>query len=136
MITVKMIIRKKTKNRKGKKIDYEKRIFKLLEEQNAKLNKILKSLSAGQTKRHSVTAGTVAKQRSRSGKVTVARLILELKDERFFNSPKTLNEIVKKLEEKNYIYPVTSLTLPLQKLVRGRELGRILKAGKWSYVKR
>lgn len=131
-----MAIHKKIKNHKGAKIDYEKRIIKLLEEQNKKLNKILKSSSSGQTKRHSVTAGTAAKQPSRSPKMTVAKLILELKDEKFFNSPRTLNEIVKKLEEKTYSIPVTGLTFPLQKLVRGRELGRILKAGKWSYVKR
>jgi len=68
--------------------------------------------------------------------VSVSGLIEGLKDEGFFNVPRSLKEIKNELARNNYHYAVTSLTNPLQRLVRQRILGRILQNGKWAYVKR
>ncbi len=67
-------------------------------------------------------------------KTTVPALLLYLKEDAFFNEPKTLNEIVQRFKEESRNVKSTSLTLPLQGLVRSRDLGRILKNGKWHYV--
>jgi hypothetical protein len=69
-------------------------------------------------------------------KVSITQLILELKSDGFFNKSKNWNDIQKALEERGHVYPLRSLTEPLQRLVRKRELGRIKIGKKWGYVKR
>lgn len=63
-------------------------------------------------------------------------LVLELKQEGFFDKPRSLNEIQDKLASKTYHYPASSLTDPIKRLVRAGELGRIKKEGAWHYAKR
>lgn len=111
--------------------DSEK-IIKLLEEQGRKLDEIKKLLSSPKRGKKS-TKETVSKSTS---KTSVTGLIEELKQDHFFDNPRSLKEIQMELQKLNYHYAVTSLTNPLQRLVRQRVLGRILKKGRWAYVKR
>ena len=110
----------------------EKRIIKLLGGQNKKLDKLIKLLSSAE-KEKKVTKKVISKT---SSKKSVANLIEGLKQDNFFDKPKSLKEIQKELQKLNYHYAVTSLTNPLQRLVRQRVLGRILQKGRWAYVKR
>jgi len=70
------------------------------------------------------------------GKMSIGDMILELKEEKFFNSPKSLVEIKNALSENGGIYEVTTLSASLIRLVRKRTLGRIKQDNKWKYVKR
>src|SRR2546422_2980654 len=70
------------------------------------------------------------------GPTTATDFILELREQGFFNKPKTLAEIKTKLAENGLIYPVTSLSAVVLAQVRKRNLGRV-KTGKfWGYVRR
>ncbi|CAE6486795.1 hypothetical protein [Candidatus Nitrosotenuis uzonensis] len=71
-----------------------------------------------------------------SGKKTITDLLIELKDAKFFNQPRPVNEIVKKLATTSYHYSGDSLTYPLQQAVRKGILGRIKQNGKWAWVTR
>lgn len=62
--------------------------------------------------------------------------LLEIKGDGFFNTPKTLKQIVQELGRLGHYYKSTSLTNPLQRLIRQKKLGRIGKKGKWQYVSR
>jgi hypothetical protein len=62
--------------------------------------------------------------------------ILELNAEGFFDKPKALADIKQKLAEEGMIYPVTTLSGVVLPLVRRRQLGRVKKDGRWSYVSR
>jgi hypothetical protein len=44
--------------------------------------------------------------------------ILKLDKEHFFNTPKTISEIIKELKSKDYHLKASDLTLPLRKIVR------------------
>ena len=94
--------------------DHERRI--------SKLEKILEEKKMKVTSKHNPNS--------------VVGLIEQLKSEGFFNQPRTLKEIQSALAKENFHYAVTSLTNPLQRLVRQRILGRMLQNGKWAYVKR
>ena len=111
--------------------DSEK-IIKLLKEQGRKLDEIKKLLSSPKGGKKS-DKKTVSKPTS---KTSVFGLIEELKQDNFFDKPRSLKEIQKELQKLNYHYATTSLTNPLQRLVRQRVLGRILQKGRWAYVKR
>jgi hypothetical protein len=64
--------------------------------------------------------------------------IVCLREEGFFNTRKTLSEIRNELQMHGWIYPVTSLSGPLQRLVQRRELRRMAsqdsKKGSYTYV--
>ncbi len=62
-------------------------------------------------------------------------LIVELREGGFFEKPKALGEIAHALEEKGYLYPVTSLSGVVLGLVKKRELRRKKHEGKWVYGK-
>lgn len=101
-------------------IDDLKRIIKEHEQRILKLENLFKQ----------------GKKPQRKKSTSVASLIEGLKDDGFFNDPKNLNEIRLELAKNNYHYSVTSLTNPLQRLVRQRVLGRMLQNRRWAYVKR
>jgi len=65
----------------------------------------------------------------------VADVIIELKEEGFFDKPKSLVEITGALEEKGRITPITSLSGIMISLVQSRLLGRKKIDGKWVYGK-
>ncbi|MBP7006091.1 hypothetical protein KBB27_03145 [Patescibacteria group bacterium] len=62
-------------------------------------------------------------------------LIVELKEDGFFDKPRGLTEIAHALEERGRITPVTSLSGVMISLVQQRFLGRKKVAGKWVYGK-
>lgn len=62
-------------------------------------------------------------------------LIVELREAGFFEKPKALGEIAHALEEKGYLYPVTSLSGVVLGLVKKRQLRRKKHEGKWVYGK-
>lgn len=77
----------------------------------------------------------VLKENGKS-RVSITKLILDLKTEDFFKSPKTSEEIRKELAANGHHYAAPSLTWSLQELVRKRELGRIPEGKGWKYAKR
>jgi hypothetical protein len=62
-------------------------------------------------------------------------LVLELKKDNFFEKPKGLGDISAALEEKGFLYPVTSLSGVMLSLVKKRFLRRKKVDGKWVYGK-
>ncbi|MCX6777703.1 MAG: hypothetical protein NT157_02350 [Candidatus Micrarchaeota archaeon] len=75
-------------------------------------------------------------EKKQQGKASITKQIMELKEEKFFDSPKRSEEIRQKLASNGYHYPSQSLTWSLQELVRKRKLGRIKEGKGWRYVKR
>jgi len=67
--------------------------------------------------------------------------IIKLISEGFFNKPKSLKEIISKLEEKDFHFEASDLTLPLRKVVRKGLLKKTkqLPGGtvskRWLYLK-
>ena len=70
------------------------------------------------------------------GKMSIGDVLLELKDEGFFDTPRSLVEIKNALAEKGRIYEVTTLSTQVIRQIRKRNLGRIKQDKKWMYVKR
>lgn len=62
-------------------------------------------------------------------------LIIGMREEGFFNKPKSLGEIGAALEERGFLYPVTSLSGIVLGLLKRRELRRKKQEGKWVYGK-
>ncbi|HEV2193376.1 MAG TPA: hypothetical protein VGR54_07160 [Nitrosopumilaceae archaeon] len=115
----------------------EKRIIKLLEKQMRQLDRIEKLLlSVPKGKKFHEKSPIKQVKSPKPTKMTVPAMLLLFKADKFFDEPKTLSQIVQKFKEESRTIPATGLTLPLQRLVRSRELARILKNGKWSYVNR
>ena len=111
----------------------EKKILKILEDQKKQLDRIEKLL----TKKTGTLQVEQPKSRiTKTKKLTITTMLMLFKEEKFFDQPKTLGEIVKKFSEESRIVKPTGLTLPLQRLVRNRGLSRIMKNKRWAYVKR
>jgi uncharacterized protein YneR len=62
--------------------------------------------------------------------------ILELKNEGFFKEKRSVIQVQKKLEEKGHIYSRAPIAVPLLRLVRKKELGRVREKDIWYYVHR
>lgn len=77
----------------------------------------------------------VTEQKNERKRANATDLVLALKEEGFFNKPKGLGEVAAALEEKGYIYPVTTLSGTVLGLVQRKFLGRKKKDGKWIYGK-
>ncbi len=60
--------------------------------------------------------------------------IRDLIEEGYFKTKRELSAVRDKLEERAHIYPVTSISGPLYRLVRNKELRRIKEDGAWKYV--
>jgi len=73
-------------------------------------------------------------KRKKPSKIGVIGRIREIIKDDFFKEQKDLKEIRKELEQKGHIYPVTSLSPALIRLVRSRELRRIKRNKIWTYV--
>lgn len=91
--------------------------------------------SAGETRRQGSSdapesgAGGEGKRESASG------LILDLKREGFFDKPKSLGDIGAALEEKGFLYPVTTLSGVVLRLLKHSHLRRKKIEGRWVYGK-
>lgn len=62
-------------------------------------------------------------------------LIVGLKEDGFFDKPKGLTEIANALEERGYLYPVTTLSGVMLGLVQKKLFGRKKAEGRWVYGK-
>lgn len=60
--------------------------------------------------------------------------IRDLIKEGFFKTKREIGAVRDKLEECGHIYPVTSISGPLYRLVKNKELRRIKEDGTWRYV--
>src|SRR6266436_7809251 len=76
-------------------------------------------------------ARTRTAKKSEKKREGASDLIVELREAGFFEKPKSLGEIAHALEEKGYLYPVTSLSGVVLGLVKKRELRRKKHGGKW-----
>jgi hypothetical protein len=73
---------------------------------------------------------------TKTAKMSIGDMLLELKEEGFFDKPRSLVEIKNALAEKGGIYEITTLSTQVIRQVRKRILGRIKKEKKWMYVTR
>ena len=71
--------------------------------------------------------------RNRS-KSTISDLLMLLVDEGFFKKPKELASVKAALAERGHVYPVTTLSPALLRLVRRRYLRRIKQDARWFYT--
>jgi hypothetical protein len=61
--------------------------------------------------------------------------MIGLKEEGYFDKPKALGDITQALEEKGYLYPVTTLSGVVLSLVKNKHLRRKKVEGRWVYGK-
>jgi len=61
-------------------------------------------------------------------------LIINLIETNFFKERRKLSVIRTKLEEAGHIYPVTTISPALVRLVREKQLRRLKESGDWVYV--
>lgn len=78
----------------------------------------------------------VAEKRAHKKHESAKDHIISLKEESFFDKPKTLAEVAHKLEESGHLYPITSLSGVMLGLVQRRLISRVKRDGKWKYGKR
>ena len=81
--------------------------------------------------------GKIAKlteKRGNRGKVTLSDSLLLLMDEGFFKKPKELGVVKAALAERGHVYPVTTLSPALLRLVQRRYLRRIKQDNRWFYT--
>jgi hypothetical protein len=60
--------------------------------------------------------------------------VLQLHQSGFFDEKRSLPQVQEKLEAEGHIYPQSSLSTPLIRLVRSRVLRRLKEDGAWVYV--
>lgn len=84
-------------------------------------------------KEQRLKAGTTKKEDRK--RAAASDLVIGLKEDGFFDKPKGLTEIANALEEKGYLYPVTTLSGVMLGLVQKRLLGRKKLDGRWVYGK-
>jgi predicted transcriptional regulator YheO len=82
-----------------------------------------------------VIAKVASEKKEQKKRAAASDLVVELKEDGFFEKPKGLGDIAKALEEKGYIYPVTTLSGVVLGLVQKKLLGRKRLEGRWVYGK-
>jgi len=92
-----------------------------------------RTTSVGQAKE--VRAKTKAIKKNERKREGASDLIVGLREDGYFEKPKSLGEISASLEEQGYLYPVTSLSGIVLGLVKKRVLRRKKHEGKWVYGK-
>ena len=78
--------------------------------------------------------GGETKAKTKVTRVGPTKYIRDLIEEGYFKTKREIGEVQNKLEEYAHIYPVTSISGPLQRLVKNKELRRIKEDGAWKYV--
>lgn len=76
-------------------------------------------------------AKTKTAKAKRSGPTDYIR---ELIADGYFKSEREIGDVRDKLKERAHIYPVTSISGPLYRFVRNKELRRSKKDGAWKYA--
>ena len=72
----------------------------------------------------------------KSGNKSAMDFLIEMKEDKFFNEPRLIMEIINELARRGHHYKRTSLTNTMQRVIRKKLLGRIGKKRKWRYVNR
>lgn len=67
-------------------------------------------------------------------KSSISDLLMLLVDDGFFKKPKELASVKAALAERGHVYPVTTLSPALLRLVRRRYLRRIKQDARWFYT--
>lgn len=80
-------------------------------------------------------ARTKVVKRDEVKRAGAGELIVDMREAGFFDSPKGLGEISSALEEKGFLYPITSLSGVVLGLVKKRLLSRRKLEGRWVYGK-
>jgi hypothetical protein len=76
-----------------------------------------------------------ATKKDEKKRAAASDLIVRLKEDGFFDKAKGLGEIATALEEKGYIYPVTTLSGVMLGLVQKKFFGRKKLENRWVYGK-
>ena len=76
-----------------------------------------------------------AEKKGNKKRATATELIVELKEEGFFEKPRTFGEVTHALESRGYLYPGTTLSGVMLGLVQKKLLRRKKHEGKWVYGK-
>ena len=87
----------------------------------------------GQAK--AIAARGHAEKKEQKRRAGVTDLVVTLKEEGFFDKPKSLTDISSALEEQGYLCPVTTLSGIMLGLVKRRLFQRKKAEGKWVYGK-
>ena len=82
------------------------------------------------------TTKAVQQKRDRKKHESASDRITSLKEEGFFDQPKSLSTVATELEKSGYLYPVTTLSGVMLGLVQKRLLRRVKKDRIWVYGKR
>lgn len=107
----------------------------MFEREIAEIKNILKEYETRIESLEKLFAGAKRKKIT-TEKKSILDHFVDLKSSGFFDSPKTLKEIVDRLAQESFHYSQQSLTEPLQRAVRQKILGRLKRDGKWGYCKR
>lgn len=91
--------------------------------------------ASGVGRAREITSKDQARKKNDKKRMAASDLIIIMKEEGFFEKPKTLGDISKALEEQGYLYPITSLSGVVLGLVQTRTLRRKKIGGKWAYGK-
>jgi hypothetical protein len=109
----------------------------IIDGSESEISKILsafeQSEQAGQIRKR-VTKMKVERKEQKK-RQSAAELLIRFKEEGFFEKPKALGEITRALEEKGYLYPVTTLSGVVLSLVKNAHLRRKKVEGRWVYGK-
>jgi hypothetical protein len=76
-----------------------------------------------------------AHKKEEKRRASASDMIVDLKEQGYFEEPRTLIEISHALEERGFLYPVTSLSGVVLNLLRKKVLRRKKAEGKWIYGK-
>lgn len=68
-------------------------------------------------------------------RIAASDLVINLKEDGYFDKPKNLIDIANALQERGHIYPVTTLSGVMLSLVQKKLFGRKKIDGKWVYGK-
>lgn len=72
----------------------------------------------------------------KTAKKTLSDIVLDLKYEGFFDTPKTASKVKDVLEQKGHFFRFETVSTTLIRLLKQNNLGRVKETGKWAYVKR
>jgi hypothetical protein len=92
-----------------------------------------RAATVGRVKEVAAKVSTAKKEQKK--RAAASDLVIELKEDGFFDKAKGLSDVAKALEEKGYLYPVTTLSGVVLGLVQKRLLGRKKLEGRWVYGK-
>ena len=87
------------------------------------------------TERKEPLSGDKNRRETKKRRGTASELIIEMREEGYFDKPRSLGEVVNALQEKGYIFRMTSLSGTMVDLVKRKMLARKKIDKKWKYGK-